>query len=260
MTARVLAFGLSLLSLTAVAAEAWAGAAGHAASTSHPVLVELFTSQGCSDCPEADRILGELAQRQDIIALTLPITYWDMLGWKDTFATETNTLRQKSYARTMRRSGIYTPQMIVDGLVDVVGNQREHVLGAVAARSSEAARQEPVRMMVTAYPGRVIVDIAAMRARGGRPEATVWIMRTLSHANVAVQGGENRNRQLAYTNVVRELRRAGEWNGRAVTLDVPLDEPREGEDGLAVILQSHEFGAVLSAALVLAPPAAPAKR
>ena len=92
-----------------------------------PVVVELFTSQGCSDCPAADRILTELAKRTDVIALSLPITYWDMLGWKDTFATEANTQRQKSYARAMIHSGIYTPQMIIDGRFDVVGNQRDQV-------------------------------------------------------------------------------------------------------------------------------------
>src|SRR6266699_3078020 len=102
-----------------------------------PILVELFTSQGCSDCPAADRIVGELAKRKDVIALSLPITYWDMLGWKDTYATDANTQRQKSYARAMNRSGIYTPQMIIDGRLAAVGNQRDRVMAALTLRSGE---------------------------------------------------------------------------------------------------------------------------
>src|SRR5262245_31208495 len=100
-----------------------------------PVVVELFTSQGCSDCPSADQMVIELAKRKDVIALSFPITYWDMLGWKDTFASPPNTKRQQAYAKAMNRSGVYTPQMVVDGVVDVVGNQRERVLAAITARN-----------------------------------------------------------------------------------------------------------------------------
>src|ERR1700688_3537121 len=91
-----------------------APAAPPAPPSEHPVVVELFTSQGCSDCPPADQFLTELAKRKDVVALTLPVTYWDMLGWKDTFASEANTIRQKAYAKVMGRSGVYTPQIIVD--------------------------------------------------------------------------------------------------------------------------------------------------
>ena len=127
-----LGFLLAVLSQTA-----WAKHAdtAHKQHPSRPVLLELFTSQGCSDCPAADRMVTELANRNDVIALSLPITYWDILGWKDTFATDANTRRQKSYAQVMNRSGIYTPQMIIDGRLDVVGNQRDRVMQAVEMRS-----------------------------------------------------------------------------------------------------------------------------
>ena len=130
-----LSFGLPLFAV-AFAQAAWAGPAREAGSPREvrPVVLELFTSEGCSDCPAADVLLTELAKRKDVIALSLPITYWDMLGWKDTFATEGNTQRQKAYARALNRSGIYTPQMIVDGTLDVVGNQRDHVVAAISAR------------------------------------------------------------------------------------------------------------------------------
>ena len=111
MRTRTVMAGVGLTLLLALAGYANAGQP----QGSHPVVIELFTSQGCSDCPAADRIVAELAKRKDVLALSLPITYWDMLGWKDTFATESNTYRQKSYAKTMNRSGIYTPQVVVDG-------------------------------------------------------------------------------------------------------------------------------------------------
>src|ERR1035437_2673496 len=108
MRARLLA--LSGFLAATLSASAWAGQP--VSTAPRPIVIELFTSQGCSDCPAADRLVTELSKRKDVIALSLPITYWDMLGWKDTYATDSNTQRQKSYARAMSHSGIYTPQMI----------------------------------------------------------------------------------------------------------------------------------------------------
>jgi hypothetical protein len=99
-----------------------------------PVVVELYTSQGCDTCPPADAFLGKLAQRRDVIALSLPITYWDMLGWKDTLASDANTRRQKAYAEAMGHGGVYTPQIIVDGAMDVVGSRIANVEAAIDAR------------------------------------------------------------------------------------------------------------------------------
>src|SRR5262249_5080552 len=149
--------GVILLAAAGVASPATAGQL----QGPRPVVVELFTSQGCSDCPAADRIVTELAKRKDVIALSLPITYWDMLGWKDTLATEANTNRQKSYARAMNRSGIYTPQIIVDGQFDVVGNQRERVLSALATRASQIAYDQPVNISLGIASGRVEIGIPA---------------------------------------------------------------------------------------------------
>src|SRR5258708_17980231 len=113
---------------------AWPAAAG---SMRRPVVVELFTSQGCSSCPPADELLGRLSQRRGVLALSLPITYWDMLGWKDTLASEANTRRQKAYARALGRGGVYTPQIIVDGVTDVVGSREAEVAAAIARRGAE---------------------------------------------------------------------------------------------------------------------------
>jgi hypothetical protein len=108
-----------------------------AGSAQRPVVVELFTSQGCSSCPPADALLGRLSARHGVLAMSLPISYWDMLGWKDTLATEANTKRQKAYAAAMGRGGVYTPQIIVDGVTDVVGSRGGDVEAAIARRSAD---------------------------------------------------------------------------------------------------------------------------
>ena len=223
---------------------------------SHPVVIELFTSQGCSDCPAADRIVSELAKRKDVLALSLPITYWDMLGWKDTFATEANTYRQKSYAKTMNRSGIYTPQVIIDGKIDVVGNQRDRVMNAISSRQTQIASEAPINLALGIASGRVEIAIPAAAARAkDKPLATIWVMRTLSSGSVNVQQGENKNHQLSYANLVRELHRAGEWTGEAMKIDVPITTGKSKHDGVAVVLQSHDYGEVIAAAMIKLPNA-----
>jgi hypothetical protein len=224
----------------AVITGAWAGQHGQ-----RPVVVELFTSQGCSDCPAADRLVTELSKRKDVIALSLPITYWDMLGWKDTYATDANTQRQKSYARAMNRSGIYTPQMIIDGTLDVVGNQRDRVLAALMSRGGE----EAIPISIGTASGRVEIAIPASKAKS-KTLATIWVMRTLAQGSVNVEQGENRNHLLNYTNVVRDLKRAGEWNGEAMKIDLPLNLAKTKHDGVVVILQARDYGPVLGAAVL----------
>jgi hypothetical protein len=219
----------------------------------HPVVVELFTSQGCSDCPAADQLVVELAKRKGVIALSFPITYWDMLGWKDTFATGPNTKRQQAYAKAMNRSGVYTPQMIIDGVVDVVGNQRERVLEVVAARTLQAAAsEEPVDLNLGLASGRVEISIGKTHAKT-KPLATIWVMRTMSYAAVQVEKGENKNRMLTYANLVRDLQRAGEWTGEPMKIDLPVTPGSAKQDGVAVILQNRDYGEVLAAAVMPVP-------
>src|ERR1043165_2640885 len=178
MMPRKLAFATAFLTATVSTHGAYAGA--------YPVVVELFTSQGCSDCPAADRIVAELARRKDVIALSLPITYWDMLGWKDTFATDANTRRQKAYAKAMNRLGIYTPQIIVDGQLDVVGNQRSRVMMAIDTRAQHRSNIEPPSLSLAVGSGHVEISIAATNAKT-KPLATIWVMHTLSQGAVDVQ-------------------------------------------------------------------------
>jgi hypothetical protein len=239
-----LGFLLAVLTQTA-----WAKHAdtGQKPTPPRPVLLELFTSQGCSDCPAADRMVTELASRDDVIALSLPITYWDILGWKDTFATEANTRRQKSYAQLMNRSGIYTPQMIIDGRIDVIGNQRNRVMQAVALRRGAVGHETSIPILLRKISNRIEIAIPR-NAKGSKSAGTIWVMRTLAQGSVSVGDGENRNRQLTYTNLVRDLQRAGEWGGQSMKIDLPLNVGKLKYDGVVVILQAEDFGPVLGAA------------
>jgi hypothetical protein len=245
MRARLPVFGGFFAAL--LSHSAWAGQPTPPAP--HPIVVELFTSQGCSDCPAADRLVAELARRKDVIALSLPITYWDMLGWKDTFATDANTQRQKFYARAMSHSGVYTPQMIIDGRFDVVGNQRDRVMAALAARANDGIGETSIPLSVGTASGRLEIAIPAAKTKV-KPLATIWVMRTLAQGAANVERGENRNHILTYTNVVRDLQRAGEWNGEAMKIDLPLHVAKAKHDGVAVILQAHDYGPVLGAAIL----------
>jgi len=232
-----------------------------------PILVELFTSQGCSSCPPADALLAKLSQRQDVIALTLPITYWDMLGWRDTLGSEANTRRQKAYAQIMGHGGVYTPQMIVDGLNDVVGSREQAVRDAIAARrtyvqalqarelkQSVAERQTllDIPVTLTATPREVRVVVGSARDRGNH-DATIWMFRVLSQATIKIGGGENAGRTMTYRNVVRELKAVGMWRGQAITLDLPSADAGVPHDGVAVVVQQAGYGRVIGAAYLSHP-------
>lgn len=217
-----------------------------------PVLVELYTSQGCSDCPPADEILADLSRRSDVVALSFPITYWDMLGWKDTLASASNTERQKAYAEALGRTGTYTPQIVVDGIEDVVGNKRHSILSAITRHYALRRDAEPI-FFNAEYSGRnLTIDISGVPPDGVTrdQDAMIWVMRVLSHADVAIADGENRNRMLSYTNVVRDIRPAGRWSGGEKTLRVPLDMDEDIHDGIAVIVQGGEYGQVLAVTLL----------
>src|SRR4051812_45384839 len=192
-------FRVALVALTILCAPLLASV--DAGTSRAPVLVELFTSQGCSDCPPADRIITELAGRRDVIALTFPITYWDMLGWKDTFATEANTQRQKAYAKSMSRSGLSTPQIVIDGADQVIGNQRDKVMAAIGARAAQDSSSHGLVVALAPAADHITISIpSAPNLISGREPATIWLMRTISQARVTVGGGENNTRELTYSN------------------------------------------------------------
>jgi len=217
-----------------------------AADRHSPVLVELFTSQGCSDCPPADQILTDLSRRSDVVALTFPITYWDMLGWSDTLASMSNTQRQKAYADRMRRLANYTPQIIVGGADDVVGNKRERVFNAVA-RHAVQSDPDGVDLSVSYADGDLWIEVSELPPAS--TPATIWVMRILSRAEVSVESGENRGLTLVYTNVVRDIVEAETWDSGSKSVSMSLDLVPGEHDSIAVVVQREGLGPVLAVTL-----------
>jgi hypothetical protein len=218
------------------------GARSQEVSTPSPVVVELFTSQGCSSCPPADALLGELAQRSDVVALSFHVDYWDYIGWKDPFASPATTARQRQYAGALGLRMVYTPQMVVDGRVDVVGSHRREVEAAI--ETSAAGSKLAVRIQDDGQGGHRAVIPA-----GDGAEATIWLAILDSQQETKVGRGENGGRTLREFNIVREWRQIGTWNGSAVTL--PLDAVAgDDRDACAIIVQSGSVGRVLGAAFM----------
>ncbi len=220
---------------------AQAGAAPGSARA--PVVVELFTSQGCNSCPPADEFLGELAERPDIIALSLHVDYWDYIGWKDPYASPQVTARQRGYAERLGLRYVYTPQMVIDGRTDVAGVRRKEVLRAI---EKAALERKGLQVRFENTDGGRIVIPAGHAPEGG---AAVWLAVFDRSHETSVPRGENAGRKLSNYNVVRELSRIATWHGER--LEIPFDmaaAAAQGRDGCAVIVQQEPAGPVLGAA------------
>jgi len=207
------------------------------AAETRPVVVELFTSQGCSSCPPADRLLGELAKRRDIVTLGFHITYWDGAAWRDPLSRPASTERQLAYDKRLTGGQAYTPQIIVDGTEDAVGSDRAAVFAAIDAAKPVATAP------VTFAADRRSVSIGAGI---GTPGASVLLVRYVLTRTTHVGGGENADRTAIDTNAVEELKTLGAWDGKATSFAV--EPPREGE-GLAVLVQAPD-GRMLGAGAI----------
>lgn len=198
-------------------------------------VVEMFTSQGCSSCPPADRILGELASDPSVIALSLPIDYWDYLGWKDTLADARFTARQRAYSQMRGDRAVYTPQAIVNGTANVLGSDRAGIeTAATRTRSVDGVMSVPVTLTKS---GRHIGVAVAAAGRAGRT-GEVWICAVSKRVPITIARGENRGQQITYHNVVRNMLKAGDWSGEAGTWTVPLENIlRDGIDAAVVYVQ-----------------------
>jgi hypothetical protein len=211
-------------------------------------VLELFTSQGCSSCPPADALLRKLAERDDIIALSLPVSYWDHLGWKDTLAKEAFNNRQYRYAQARGDRDVYTPQMVVNGLTHVIGSRHEAIESALAKTAKQLL---PVTVPVTVRSQNGAIEIETGAAPAGSTErlGQIWVVCYKKSVDVAIRRGENTGRSISYTNVAREWLPAGKWKGEPAHFKVRI--PRgESFDSIAVLLQADDSRGMIGAAVI----------
>jgi len=208
-------------------------------SASAADVVELFTSQGCSACPPADKVLAHLAKDPDTLALTFAVDYWDYLGWRDTYAKPEFTRRQREYAKARADHAVFTPQAVLNGRSAVIGSREEEIRGAFDVMHDNG---ESPNLAVSAriQDDRVVITLPAKEHSG---EASVWIAGYLLPKTVAIGSGENRDTSVTYVNVVDRMQVIGMWSGQAMTMELPLaDVAPEGTAGLAVIVQAKKDG------------------
>ena len=212
-------------------------AAVHAQS--RPAVVELFTSQGCSSCPPAEAYVGELVQRPDVLALTFHVDYWDDLGWRDLHGLPAATQRQRTYARALGLSSVYTPQMVIDGSGDFVGTDRPRITRALAQ-----ARAGVAVALSVAKPD-ISIDL------GGQTGAAPCEVLLVAFARSAVSSigrGENAGRTIEEFNIVRELRVLGRWDGRPQQFRARADSLPGDATDVAVLVQRLGQAPIIGAA------------
>lgn len=212
-------------------------------------VVELFTSQGCSSCPAADALFVELAKDPRLITLTMPVTYWDYLGWKDTLGQEVFGKRQKLYAKARGDGQIYTPQAVVNGAAHIVGSDKGGIDKLVQEQGKDGF---PVKVDLAEADGALRIALGGAPFASEKP-AVVWLLQVSRTASVPIERGENSGKTVTYANVVRGISRIGEWNGAAATLSVPLETVRSAAkaDSYVVLVQGDLYArqsAILGAA------------
>ena len=208
------------------------------------VVVEMFTSQSCNSCTPADKFLGELARRKDILALSMHVDYWNALGWRDPWSSPEVTARQRRYARTLGARYVSTPQAVIQGRAYAVGSDRAAVTRAI----DRARRNAPMRVLprvALASHGRLEVSLPA-----GSPgtAATLWLAAFDDGHTVHIGAGENSGATITYTNVVRSLRSIGTWSGAAGTIVADMSkELAAGFGNCALLVQDRRSGTILGA-------------
>ncbi|WP_428392501.1 DUF1223 domain-containing protein [Lichenicoccus sp.] len=206
-----------------------------------PVVVELFTSQGCSSCPPADAFLADLARRPDVLALSFHVTYWNGLGWTDPYALQAATNRQRAYARHFRDDEVYTPEMVVDGATGFVGSRRSVGLAAIA----QAKRRTPpaAAIRIDRSAGDLVVTLGS-----GAPSGDVLLVGFDAHHRTHIGRGENGGLDLDESDIVRSITVAARYTGSALTLRQP--PPAGGQ--FAVLLQADDGHIIGAARAILA--------
>jgi hypothetical protein len=220
-----------------VASAALASTVAQADAPSRPLVVELFTSQGCSSCPPADEYLGQLSQRPEVLALAFHVDYWDGYGWRDRFELRQSVERQNAYVRNFRRASAFTPQFVIDGRTDDIKTN------TITQAMQESRDAVPVALAVR--EGQVVVDVGDKQ---GRRPGDVQLVTFVRHAVSSVGRGENAGKNLEEFNIVRSIRTLGEWKGAAENYKVSVASLPSDATDVAVLVQSRGTGPILGAA------------
>ncbi len=204
-----------------------------------PVVVELYTSQGCSSCPPADQLLRDLSSLEYVIPLALHVDYWDYIGWKDSFAKPAHSQRQRAYARAVGQRTVHTPQMIVNGVDHLVGTKPMKL-----AELIEKHRNRPSEVSMSAKRHGDVIRIRARSSVGSGGPMILQLVRYLPERAVSIGRGENAGRTIAYSNIVTELTQLGIWNGLE-----PLNTKAvvSGDEPIVVLLQRAGHGPIVAA-------------
>lgn len=232
-----------LVGSAAAAASAFTPA--RAVAQARPVVVEMFTSQGCSASPPANALLGEIASQPGIVAMSLNVDYWDYLGWPDTLGSPECTRRQRDYAASLGTGHVYTPQAVINGREEMLGSDRERLLAAIARERT----RECVPVSLSSGDREIRVEVAAAPSDDLRRDATIWVATCIPQAVVHVERGENAGRTLTYTNVVRKIVPAGMWNGQQTGLTLPRPALMAEGTFCIALLQADGTGPVLGASV-----------
>lgn len=239
----VAALGAATLGISHDTPAARAGKDPGIAATGKPVLLELFTSQGCSSCPPADALVEQLAANPDLVVISRNVTYWDRLGWKDTLGHESNSALQQAYARRglAGQNGVFTPQLVVDGTFGAVGSRAADVAAGVKQHGS---RSDATIRVAPANGGGYAVDLSGT----GPGKAELVLVAVTRRVEVGIGSGENGGRRITYANVLRSERKLGDWAGGKTSIALaPQALTVPGADRYALVLRQPGGGKVLAA-------------
>lgn len=239
------------LAALAVSAGAAVDSTPATAQTRPPVVVELFTSQGCYSCPPAEKLLSELSEQSGIVALEFHVDYWDELiyfihgSWKDPFSSPVYTLRQQFYNRTIRgRGGVYTPQMVIDGRLEAVGSRRRDVARAINTAAVDSSPRVNVEIQKRADGYQAQLSGTAGERAG------IWFVEFIREATTEIKKGENHGKTLTSHNIVTKMQRIGEWTGRRTAVTLPSATGKDPKLGCAILVQPGPGqGRILGASL-----------
>jgi hypothetical protein len=240
---------LSASAAAALAVIAFAGPGLAEPATQAPkAVLELFTSQGCSSCPPADALLAELGKRPGFITLSYSVDYWNYLGWRDTLSSAANSNRQRDYANMRGDGRVYTPQVVVDGVMHVNGSN-EAAIEMAMRNATKRLKDVRVPLNMHAEGDTLVIGIGAAPEKSDKRSATIWLAIAKDEATVSITRGENRGKTLSYYHPVKELTPIGMWQGEAMTLRLPLKDLKTmGGDYLVALVQVENAGPILGAA------------